>query len=191
MVTSGGSVDQSVLRQMTDAIAHRGPDADGFFVGAGVGLGHRRLSIIDVAGGHQPMYSPDERVVIVYNGEIYNFQQLRRELESLGHGFKTNCDTEVLLASYLEWGQDCVTRLRGMFAFAIWDTRKGELFLARDRLGIKPLYFANLGDGSFIFGSELKALMVYPGISARCALTRLRITSRSVTCLTPNASLMG
>nr|WP_020398792.1 XrtA/PEP-CTERM system amidotransferase [Kordiimonas gwangyangensis] len=173
MVTSGGSVDQSVLRQMTDAIAHRGPDADGFFVGAGVGLGHRRLSIIDVAGGHQPMYSPDERVVIVYNGEIYNFQQLRRELESLGHGFKTNCDTEVLLASYLEWGQDCVTRLRGMFAFAIWDTRKGELFLARDRLGIKPLYFANLGDGSFIFGSELKALMVYPGISRKMRLDAL------------------
>ncbi len=173
MVAGDGPVDQTVLRQMTDAIAHRGPDDDGFFIGAGVGLGHRRLSIIDVGGGHQPMISPDERVIIVYNGEIYNFQQLRRELESLGHGFKTNCDTEVLLTAYLEWGQDCVTRLRGMFAFAIWDTRKGELFLARDRMGIKPLYFANLGDGSFIFGSELKALMVYPGLRRKMRLDAL------------------
>jgi len=173
MIAGDKPVDQAVLRQMTDQIAHRGPDDDGFFIGAGVGLGHRRLSIIDAAGGHQPMFSPDERVVITYNGEIYNFQQLRRELEALGHSFRTNCDTEVLLTSYLEWGQDCVTRLRGMFAFAIWDTRREELFLARDRLGIKPLYFANLGDGSFIFGSELKALMVYPGVGRKMRIDAL------------------
>ncbi|WP_417451685.1 XrtA/PEP-CTERM system amidotransferase [Kordiimonas sp.] len=173
MVTGDNQVDQSALRLMTEQIAHRGPDADGFFFGAGVALGHRRLSIIDVDGGHQPMLSRDERVVVSYNGEIYNFQQLRRELEALGHHFTSHSDTEVLLASYLEWGRECVTRLRGMFAFALWDSRSRELFLARDRLGIKPLYFANLADGTFIFGSELKALMVYPGISRKMRIDAL------------------
>lgn len=163
VTTSSTRVDQVALRRMTDSIQHRGPDDEGFFWSDHVALGHRRLSIIDVEGGLQPMLSQDEGVVLTYNGEIYNFQHLRRELEALGHVFKTSSDTEVLLVSYLEWGTECVSRLRGMFAFAIWDNRKGILFLARDRLGIKPLYYANMPDGTFLFASEMKALLEYPG----------------------------
>lgn len=173
MIAGDGQVDQASLRHMTNLIAHRGPDDDGFFFGAGVAFGHRRLSIIDAEGGHQPMFSPDERVVLTYNGEIYNFQQLRRELENLGHRFKTSSDTEVLLTSYLEWGADCVNRFRGMFAFAVWDTRTQELFLARDRLGIKPLYYSTLPDGTFIFASELKSLVAYPGIRKKLRIDAL------------------
>jgi len=169
-MTAQARVEQAVLRRMTESIAHRGPDDDGYFWGNQVAFGHCRLSIIDAAGGHQPMLSADEGVVLTYNGEIYNFQYLRRELEGLGYSFKTECDTEVLLMAYLEWGEDCVSRLRGMFAFAIWDNRKGELFLARDRLGIKPLYYASLPDGTFLFASELKALLQHPGLKRRLRL---------------------
>lgn len=170
ILTAQARVDQGVLRRMTESIAHRGPDDDGYFWGNQVAFGHCRLSIIDAAGGRQPMLSADEGVVLTYNGEIYNFQYLRRELEGLGHSFKTECDTEVLLMAYLEWGEDCVSRLRGMFAFAIWDNRKGELFLARDRLGIKPLYYASLPDGTFLFASELKALLQHPGLKRQLRL---------------------
>lgn len=163
-------IDQDGLRRMTDRIEHRGPDSDGYFWGQRVAFGHRRLSIIDVEGGHQPMLSDDEGVVLTYNGEIYNFQFLRRELEALGHQFKTDSDTEVLLASYLAWGEDCVNRLRGMFAFAIWDNRKGQLLLVRDRLGIKPLYYVTLPDGTFLFASELKAILAYPGVGRKLRL---------------------
>ena len=145
MTQDGAAVDEGLLRKMTDAIHHRGPDGDGYFVGGDIGLGHKRLSIIDLAGGHQPMYSPGKEFVLSYNGEIYNFQSLRRELEGLGHQFSTNSDTEVLMTSYIEWGEACVERLRGMFAFAIWDGPKRKLFLARDRLGIKPLYYCFWG----------------------------------------------
>lgn len=159
MVPVGTELDQSLVRAMTNEIAHRGPDGDGYYFGQTVALGHRRLSIIDIEGGVQPMYCSDRQVILSYNGEIYNFPYLRRELEALGHRFLTSSDTEVLLQAYLEWGTDCVSRLRGMFAFAIWDNRKRQLFLARDRLGIKPLYYSLLPDGTFIFGSELKALL--------------------------------
>ncbi|TNE60680.1 MAG: amidotransferase 1, exosortase A system-associated [Alphaproteobacteria bacterium] len=174
MVAEGGQIDQSVLRRMTDQIAHRGPDGEGFHWGRGVALGHRRLAILDETGGVQPMYGADDQVVITYNGEIYNFQLLRRELELLGHVFRTDhSDTEVLLHAYLEWGRECVNRLRGMFAFAIWDNRTGELMLARDRLGIKPIYHCTLPDGTFLFGSELKALLAYPGIPRKLRLDAL------------------
>ena len=145
------------LKRMTDAIAHRGPDGEGFFVDGNAALGHRRLAIIDVSGGHQPMAGADGRVQIVFNGEIYNYLQLRAELESLGHTFRTNSDTEAIIGAYLQWGENCAERLNGMFAFAIWDTRTQSLFLARDRVGKKPMYFFR--HGSIVaFASELKAL---------------------------------
>lgn len=167
MVPIGTDINQTTLRAMTNEIAHRGPDGDGYYFGQTVALGHRRLSIIDIEGGAQPMYCKERQVILSYNGEIYNFHYLRRELEALGHKFRTNSDTEVLLEAYLEWGRDCVTRLRGMFAFAIWDNRKRELFLARDRLGIKPLYYTILPDGTFLFGSELKAILKHDRASRK------------------------
>lgn len=169
----GRQVDQGLLRRMNDRVAHRGPDGDGFFWGDGVALGHRRLSIIDIDGSPQPMFSADERTVLSYNGEIYNFRRLRQELEGLGHQFRTAGDTEVLLTAYLEWGEDCVSRLRGMFAFAIWDNRKRQMFLARDRLGIKPLYYGALPDGSFLFASELKAILEHPQMRRRLRIDAL------------------
>ena len=155
-------VDEARVRAMADAIAHRGPDGDGVWTAPGIGLGHRRLSIIDLAGGVQPMASEDGQIVLVFNGEIYNFMEVRAELEALGHAFHTHSDTEVILQAWLRWGPDCLAKLNGMFAFAIHDARKACLFLARDRLGVKPLHYAELSDGSVIFGSELKALLVHP-----------------------------
>ncbi|WP_281300086.1 MULTISPECIES: XrtA/PEP-CTERM system amidotransferase [unclassified Iodidimonas] len=155
-------IDQGLLKRMSDSIAHRGPDDDGFLFRPGVGLAHRRLSIIDLAGGHQPMFNEDGTVSVVYNGEIYNFAALTRELQSLGHHFQTRSDTEVIVHAWEEWGADCVTRFRGMFAFAIHDANQNSLFLARDRLGIKPLYYAQTDDGMLVFASELKALLHYP-----------------------------
>ena len=173
MVASGGDLDRNTLRRMTGAIAHRGPDGEGFYLGNYVGFGHRRLSIIDIDGGVQPMHSQDKNVVLSYNGEIYNFHSLRRELEALGHSFQTVSDTEVLLQAYIEWGTGCVTRLRGMFAFSIWDNRSKQLVLVRDRLGIKPLYYSTLADGSFIFGSELKALLEHPACKRKLRIDAL------------------
>ncbi len=155
-------VEESRIRAMADAIAHRGPDGDGIWVAPGVGLGHRRLAIIDLVGGVQPMASDDGQVVLIFNGEIYNFQDVRAELIALGHAFHTHSDTEVILQAWQRWGPDCLAKLNGMFAFAIHDARRGCLFLARDRLGVKPLHYAELSDGSVIFGSELKALLVHP-----------------------------
>ncbi|MEM8800090.1 MAG: XrtA/PEP-CTERM system amidotransferase [Pseudomonadota bacterium] len=137
---------------------HRGPDEGGIFEGPGIGLAHRRLSIIDLSHGQQPMASTDQQTVVCFNGEIYNFRELRADLEALGHRFRTNCDTEVLLEAWRAWGEDCVRRLRGMFAFAIWDERTHVLFLARDRLGIKPLFYHIDGAGVFRFASEMKAI---------------------------------
>ncbi|WAT18496.1 amidotransferase 1, exosortase A system-associated [Aurantiacibacter sp. MUD11] len=147
---------------MTEVLAHRGPDGAGVWTGPGVGLGHRRLSIIDVEGSPQPMQSPSGRSVVSFNGEIYNFRELRRELEQLGAEFRTEGDTEVILAAWEQWGTDCVRRFNGMFVFAIHDQRDRTLFLARDRLGVKPLFYAELSDGSVAFASELKGLLVHP-----------------------------
>ena len=159
-----GPIDRSLLQRMNDSLGHRGPDDSGFYVSAGIGLGHRRLSIIDLASGHQPLFNEDRSVVVVYNGEIYNFQELARELQAKGHVFRTHCDTEVIVHAWEEWGEACVDRFRGMFAFGLWDEKQGILFLARDRLGIKPLYYAELPDGEILFASELKALLVHPGL---------------------------
>ena len=150
-------VKADVVR-MCDRIAHRGPDEHGAWEDAHAILGHRRLSIIDLSSGQQPMSAAEAGVTIVYNGEIYNHAELRRELEARGHVFRTRCDTEVILQAYLAFGVDCPSKLRGMFAFALWDTRAQRLLAVRDRLGIKPLYYAHVGAG-FVFGSELKALM--------------------------------
>lgn len=142
---------------MVDALAHRGPDGAGVWVRNGVAMGHRRLSIIDLAGGGQPMANEDGRIQVTFNGEIYNFRQLRGELKRLGHQFRTDCDTEVIVHAYEQWGSNCVNRFRGMFAFAIADTIRRRVLLARDHLGVKPLYY-RVGNGYFAFASELNAL---------------------------------
>ncbi|MEM6991722.1 MAG: asparagine synthase (glutamine-hydrolyzing) [Myxococcota bacterium] len=161
-----GWADADVLRRMTETLAHRGPDGEGTHVGAGWGFGHRRLSIIDIEGGAQPMRSPEGRFFVTFNGEIYNFADLREELEGYGHKFQTRSDTEVLLAAYAQWGDAMLERLNGMFAFALWDDREQRLLLARDRVGIKPLYFAELPQrGALAFGSEPKALLQLPEVS--------------------------
>ncbi len=161
------SIDRELLSRMNDSQFHRGPDQDGLHIEEGVGLGHRRLSIIDVSSGKQPLYNEDETVVVVYNGEIYNFQELAQELQAAGHTFRTRCDTEVIVHAWEQWGAACVERFRGMFAFAIWDRNKNTLFMARDRIGIKPLYYSVLPDGQLLFASELKALMVHPGLQTK------------------------
>ena len=152
-------MDAAVLARMRDVITHRGPDDEGIFIDGAVGLGHRRLSIVDVAAGHQPMTNEDGSLHITFNGEIYNHADFRDSLEARGHVYRTHCDTETILHLYEEHGAACVHHLRGMFAFAIWDQRKRELFIARDRLGVKPLYYAYTTDGSLYFGSEIKALL--------------------------------
>lgn len=149
-----------MLAAMNRVQAHRGPDEQGLHCEPGVGLAHRRLSIIDLSSGQQPLLNEDGSVAVVYNGEIYNFQELALELKAAGHVFRTHCDTEVIVHAWEEWGEQCVERFRGMFAFAIWDRNRDVLFLARDRLGIKPLYYTLLPSGEFLFGSELKALLV-------------------------------
>lgn len=157
-------IPPDVLKAMCQTIQHRGPDDEGIYVKKNVGLGARRLSIIDVAGGHQPLSNEDSTLWIAYNGEIYNFPELREELAARGHMFKTRTDTETVLHSYEEWGVACVEKLRGMFAAAIWDSREQKLVLIRDRLGIKPLYYTLLPDKTLVFGSELKAILAYPHI---------------------------
>ena len=156
-------VDEVLLGRMCAAIIHRGPDEDGFYVNGPVGLGMRRLSIIDLKSGQQPIHNRDRTAWIVFNGEIYNYLELRTELEKLGHRFYTNSDTEAIVHAYDQYGDECPKHLRGMFAFAIWDERKQELFLARDRVGKKPLLYAQV-DGEFVFGSEFTALLLHPKI---------------------------
>ena len=156
--------NKDLILQMTDCLLHRGPDDFGYFQDNGVRLGFRRLSIIDLAGGYQPMTSPDGSLVIIFNGEIYNFQELRSELQNRGHTFSTSSDTEVLLRLYEQEGPQCLQKLNGMFAFAVYDRNKDELFLARDRIGIKPLYYLSL-PGRFLFASEVKSLLSYRGWS--------------------------
>lgn len=159
--TDGEPASAVALKRMTDAIAHRGPDGEGFYTSGFVALGHRRLAIIDLSPlGHQPMTTSDGRFVLTYNGEVFNFQELRLELEAKGHSFRSRTDSEVVLHAYAEWGAGCVRRFNGMFAFAIWDKDELELFVARDRYGVKPLYYTFVGN-SFVFGSEAKALLAH------------------------------
>ncbi len=155
-------VDRALLARMNQVQLHRGPDAGGEYFGAGVALGHRRLSIIDLASGQQPLFNEDGTVAIVYNGEIYNYVELIDELKRAGHTFRTRCDTEVIVHAWEEWGAKCVERFNGMFAFALWDSNKSTLFLARDRMGKKPLYYSLLDDGRLLFASELKSLLAEP-----------------------------
>jgi asparagine synthase (glutamine-hydrolysing) len=157
-------VDKEILRRMGESIAHRGPDAEGIWTEPGIGLVHRRLSIIDLAGGDQPIGNEEGSIQVVFNGEIYNYRELQSWLKNRGHRFRTQSDTEVLVHLYEEEGERLVERLRGMFAFALWDRQRRTLMLARDRLGIKPLYFYRDGD-KLLFGSELKAILAYPGIN--------------------------
>ncbi len=163
---SGEPVSPAILGKMTSVLAHRGPDGAGTFIDRGVGLGHRRLSIIDLTdAASQPMATTDQRFVITYNGELYNFHELRRELEVKGYAFRSRSDTEVMLNAWAEWGAAALARFNGMFAFAIWDNKRRELTLVRDRYGIKPLYYARKG-GTLLFGSEIKALLAHPAMQA-------------------------
>ena len=160
----GEPIPHRYIKSMTDAMAHRGPDDEGHYIDGDMALGHRRLAILDLTSeGHQPMLTQDRQYVLSYNGEVYNFKELRAELESLGHQFRSRSDSEVVLHAYAQWGSDCVERFNGMFAFAIWDRNKQELFLARDRYGIKPLYYT-FTDNGFIFASEQKAILTNPSV---------------------------
>jgi len=198
---SGAPVDLDVLVRMTRTLTHRGPDEEGYFVnvadadnglrrdlplrrptpvgsaalqaGAGnLGFGHRRLSIIDLATGQQPLSNEDGSIWVSFNGEIYNFQSLQQELEQKGHRFRTHCDTETIVHAYEEWGERAAERFRGMFAIAVWDERKQRVWLARDRVGKKPLYYL-LDEDRLVFGSEIKAILEAPGVSREIDLTAL------------------
>lgn len=169
---SEAPVDERILRRMTGVLEHRGPDDEGYHVASRVGLGHRRLEVIDPEGGHQPIFNEDGTIAIVFNGEIYNYRELAEFLESRGHRLRTRSDTETVVHLYEEFGEACLSMLQGMFAFALWDERRGRMLLARDRLGKKPLYYA-IFDGRLIFGSEIKALLEFPGISRRIDATAL------------------
>ncbi|MBN1944682.1 MAG: asparagine synthase (glutamine-hydrolyzing) [Bradymonadales bacterium] len=157
-------VPEKQVTTMTETLRHRGPDGSGFYRNKGVALGHRRLNVIDIEGGAQPMSNEDDTIWVTYNGEIYNFQELRQQLESLGHRFRTRSDTEVLVHGYEQWGDDVVCHLVGMFAFALWDGRQRRALLARDRMGQKPLFYAHLQDGRLLFGSEAKAIVAHPDV---------------------------
>lgn len=163
-IHGNSDINRFVLQRMNDSQLHRGPDEGKLHIEPGVGLGHRRLSIIDIATGQQPLFNEDGSVVVVFNGEIYNYQQLIPELLALGHVFHTKSDTEVIVHAWESWGADCVKRFRGMFAFALWDRNQQTLFLARDRLGVKPMYYALLDDGALLFGSELKSILAHGGL---------------------------
>jgi asparagine synthase (glutamine-hydrolysing) len=166
--TGSAPVDAALLARMTAALAHRGPDGDGFHVEPHVGLGHRRLAIIDIGGGHQPMFNEDFSVAITFNGEIYNFAELRPKLEALGHVFRSDhSDTETIIHAWESFGPDCLQYLSGQFAFALWDRNRGKLFLARDRMGKKPIYYATDPAGRFLFASELSALAQCPTLPRR------------------------
>ena len=162
---TGELVDkETYLRQMTEKIIHRGPDSDGFYTDADIAMGFRRLSIIDLGAGNQPLYNEDKTLVLTFNGEIYNYKSLRAELLEKGHIFVTESDSEVLLHGFEEWGEELLPRLRGMFGFAIWNTVKKELFLARDPFGIKPMHYTRLADGRLVYGSEIKSILTHPDV---------------------------
>lgn len=158
------SIDSARLQRMNDSQWHRGPDEGEIYTEPGLGFGHRRLSVIDIATGQQPQFNAERSVGIVFNGEIYNYQALMAELKGLGYAFRTKSDTEVIIHAWEAWGEDCVLRLRGMFAFALWDRNRQTFFMARDRLGVKPMHYALLDDGQLLFGSELKSLLAHGGL---------------------------
>ena len=160
-------IDRQALGRMNESQFHRGPDEGELYTETALGMGHRRLSVIDLATGQQPLFNGDKSVVMVYNGEVYNYRELRTELVALGFEFRTKSDSEVVLHSYQAWGADCVHRLRGMFAFAIWDRKKQTMFLARDHVGVKPMFYSLLPNGLFVFGSELKSIMTFPELSRK------------------------
>ena len=172
-IAGQGAADAGALAPMLARIAHRGPDGQGTFVEGPAALGHCRLAIIDLAGGAQPLYSEDKNLVIVFNGEIYNYKALTAELTALGHCFATRTDTEVLLHGWEQWGRELLPRLRGMFAFALWDRRAGTLFCARDMFGIKPLYYCRCTDGTLLFASEIKAFLDHPSFEKRLNAAQL------------------
>jgi len=163
----GLNVDHEIITRMSSVLIHRGPDEKGCHLDQFAHLASRRLSIIDLHKGTQPIYSEDKNLCITYNGEIYNYKKIRKDLKKIGYSFYTDTDTEVILYAFMEWQEECLWRFRGMFAFCIWDFNKKELFTARDRLGVKPLYYSILSDKTFLFASEIKALMQYPGIEKR------------------------
>jgi asparagine synthase (glutamine-hydrolysing) len=151
-------VEPATIRRMTDSIRHRGPDDEGYLISGPLGLGFRRLSIIDLAGGHQPMSDAEETVWVIFNGEIYNYRELRAELQSKGHEFRTNSDTEVIIHGYKEWGAEVLDHLNGMFGLAIWDVKKQRLVVARDAMGIKLIYY-RITSGQLTFGSEIRPIL--------------------------------
>ncbi|MBI5117895.1 asparagine synthase (glutamine-hydrolyzing), partial [Candidatus Poribacteria bacterium] len=163
-LTNSDKIDPNVLRTMVSMVRHRGPDEAGTYMDDRVGLGHARLSIIDLSGGKQPLCNEDRSVWVVFNGEIFNYIELRRQLESLGHSFRTDSDTETIVHAYEEYGHECLRHFNGQFAFALWDSNSHELFLARDRLGIRPLFYCIQG-GRFIFGSEIKSIAAHPAVN--------------------------
>lgn len=166
-LAANAAIDENLLKHINRSQSHRGPDDEGYFIDTYVGLGHRRLSIIDLSSGKQPIFNEDQSVCVVFNGEIYNFESLVAELSRLGHRFSTHSDTEVIVHAWEEWGVKCLERFRGMFAFALWDRNKRQLLIARDRLGKKPLYYTKTTSGQFIFGSELKVLLAHPDVDTR------------------------
>ncbi len=169
----GQPASVSILRRMTDAVAHRGPDGEGVWTQSFIGFGHRRLAILDLSpAAHQPMQTDDGSLTLTYNGEVYNFNELRLRLEARGHRFRSSSDTEVVLKAYQEWGREGITELNGMFAFAVWDDRSNELLLARDRYGVKPLYYTLQGN-TLIFASEIKSLLQHPKLSAGVSIAAL------------------
>ena len=170
---------EAILHRMADRIIHRGPDMEGYHISGddprtAIALGFRRLSIIDLAAGKQPMYNEDGTVVCVFNGEIYNFMDLRTELQAKGHIFKTHCDTEVIIHGYEEYGTALAAKLRGMFAFVVWDTKTNEMYGARDIFGIKPFYYTQTDAGELLFGSEIKSLLEHPGFRREVNAEALR-----------------
>ena len=165
--------DQAIVHSMMDALSHRGPDGEGFWASKEVALGHRRLAIIDLAGGYQPQFNETKDIGVICNGEIYNYRELRRELSAHGHQFRTSSDTEVLVHAYEQWGDSFVLRLRGMFAIAMWDSRQRRFLLVRDRYGVKPLYYAKPEPGTWLFASEIKALFADQRLSRRINESRI------------------
>ncbi|GAF92992.1 unnamed protein product, partial [marine sediment metagenome] len=162
--SENGRIEREIIKNMMDVLVHRGPDDEGMYIHRNIGLGHRRLSILDLSSlGHQPMCNEDKSVWVIFNGEIYNFKDQRSELMNLGHKFISQCDTEVIVHAYEEYGVDCVKHFNGMFAFAIWDTKNKRLLLARDRVGIKPLYYHE-NSGAVIWASEIKAILQDPSV---------------------------
>src|SRR5919108_188534 len=184
LASATGAADPERLRAMSATLVHRGPDADGQLLDGPVAIASRRLSIIDLQTGDQPIANEDGTVHVVHNGELYNYRELRARLEHAGHRFATHSDTEVLVHLYEEHGDAFAERLRGMFAFAIWDSRRRRLLLARDRLGIKPLYYAERA-GTFVFGSEIKALLAHPAATTKSASAN---ASSSTTCRASSGS---